>query len=307
MNVSLSKMRHLVAAARHLSVSKAAQELNITQPAVSRSISFIEQVYGVKIFDRVSTGLILTPPGQVAVSEAERLIRSANICGNNLLLLKSGNVGSFHLGLGSAVASVLLPKIGERMFLDDSSLKFATLIRPASSLVERVLASDIELFICPMGDDVNVPEIETFDVGGLSPALVVRTSHPLAQREVVTVSDLRRYPIAASLSLENSVYLRDCATFICDNYNILEEVVMRTDMVWLTLEALARKKVNDEIFKVISVEGMTLPAGKIVCGKLSGRTLSPVGERVIRIVKDVMAELSCEGLAWSAANSEISS
>jgi DNA-binding transcriptional LysR family regulator len=250
--------------------------------------------------------LILTPSGRIAVAEAKKLIRSADICGNNLLLLNSGNVGSFHLGLGSAVASVLLPRIGERIFLHDSSLKFATLIRPASNLVERVLANDIELFICPVEDDLNTPEIETFDVGGLSPALVVRTSHPLAQREVITASDLRQYPVAASLALDNSVYLQECATFICDNYNILEEVVMRTDMVWITLEALARKKVNDGVFKVISVEGMALPAGKIVCGKLSGRTLSPVGERVIKILKGVMEELSREGLAWSAANCEIS-
>ena len=81
---------------------------------------------------------------------------------------------------------------------------------------------------------------------------------------------------------------------------------MCTDMVWLTLEALARKKVNDGVFQVISVEGMTLPAGKIVCGKLSGRTLSPVGERVIRILQDVMEELSREGLAWNATNCETS-
>jgi len=78
--LSLSLLKGFEAAARHLSFTRAAQELSLTQSAVSREIKKLEEQLGHSLFDRVNRGLRLTPSGQVlhrAVGEALKLIDEA--------------------------------------------------------------------------------------------------------------------------------------------------------------------------------------------------------------------------------------
>src|ERR1700761_6734186 len=58
---SLNGLRAFEAAARHLSFTNAAQELNVTQTAISHQIRRLEEELGLKLFERKSRSLVLTP------------------------------------------------------------------------------------------------------------------------------------------------------------------------------------------------------------------------------------------------------
>ena len=78
--LSLDLLRGFRAAARHLSFTRAAQELFVTQPAVSREIRTLEEQLGTPLFRRVNRALQLTQAGQelyAAVDEALSLIDAA--------------------------------------------------------------------------------------------------------------------------------------------------------------------------------------------------------------------------------------
>jgi LysR family glycine cleavage system transcriptional activator len=77
---SLNAMRAFEAAARHLSFTLAAEELHVTQAAVSHQIKALEEHLGMPVFKRLNRALILTPAGQAlfpAVSEALDIMASA--------------------------------------------------------------------------------------------------------------------------------------------------------------------------------------------------------------------------------------
>jgi len=61
---SLKALRAFETAARHLSVSRAAEELAVTQPAVTQQIKALESALGVRLVYREGQGLALTPPGR---------------------------------------------------------------------------------------------------------------------------------------------------------------------------------------------------------------------------------------------------
>ena len=63
MSVSLGRLQQLITVARCGSFSRAAEELNVSQPALSRSIAALERRYGVQIFNRIggTVGLVLFP------------------------------------------------------------------------------------------------------------------------------------------------------------------------------------------------------------------------------------------------------
>ena len=60
----LNSLRAFEAAARHLSFTKAAEELSVTPAAISQQVKLLEDYFSVKLFKRLTRALILTPPGE---------------------------------------------------------------------------------------------------------------------------------------------------------------------------------------------------------------------------------------------------
>lgn len=87
------RLRVFLAAARTLSFTRAAEELFISQPAVSKHVSALETAYGVTLFNRRGSRLCLTAAGEVLLGCAERL------------------EGELRLGASTTVAQYLLPPI----------------------------------------------------------------------------------------------------------------------------------------------------------------------------------------------------
>jgi LysR family glycine cleavage system transcriptional activator len=78
---SLDPLKGFDAAARHLSFTKAAAELFLTQSAISRQIQTLEEQLGVKLFRRETRRLSLTPEGEILHrATAEMLARLADVC-----------------------------------------------------------------------------------------------------------------------------------------------------------------------------------------------------------------------------------
>lgn len=109
---SLSALRTLEAAARHLSFTKAAVELHLTQSAVSRQVRELEAELGVTFFERVRQRLVLTEVGRAYVAEvvaALEHLQSATL----ELLAHRGQGGVLRLATQPAIGMKwLIPRLG---------------------------------------------------------------------------------------------------------------------------------------------------------------------------------------------------
>ncbi|MEE8394177.1 MAG: LysR family transcriptional regulator, partial [Rhodospirillales bacterium] len=107
----LNALRVFEAAARHLSFTRAAGELNVTQAAVSHQIKSLEERLGLSLFRRINRGLLLTDEGQtmlVPVSEALDLIAGAL---ERLQSVESTGILTVSV-LPSFAAKWLVPRLG---------------------------------------------------------------------------------------------------------------------------------------------------------------------------------------------------
>jgi LysR family transcriptional regulator of beta-lactamase len=110
--ISLNALRAFEASARHLSFTKAAEELCVTQAAVSHQVKALEERIGAELFRRTTRGLVLTDEGQALAPELtesfERMLRvvSAFEGGRKREVLTVGAVGTF-------AVSWLLPRLGD--------------------------------------------------------------------------------------------------------------------------------------------------------------------------------------------------
>mgnify|MGYP003369231772 CR=1 FL=1 len=110
MEQHLSQYRIFYAVAKTGNISKAAKELFISQPAISKAISKLEESLGLPLFTRNSRGVQLTVEGQVLFSHVSNAFDTLNRGENELRRIKDFNIGQLKIGVSNTLCKyVLLP------------------------------------------------------------------------------------------------------------------------------------------------------------------------------------------------------
>ena len=272
----LVRLRHVVALASQRSFTRAAEQLHISQPALSRSISEFERRAGVRLFERNRGGIELTAVGRQVVAQAEDLLRSAEAIDLNLKLYAKGEGGSVSIGLGPLFASLVLPSLSRHLLRTWPFLELRTIILPPDHLLDDLLENRIEaIFGSRVPLEGVMPHLEVVQLGEIRMDLLVRAAHPLARRRDLVTKDLQHFPAATTMTLRSFGNLRSAAGLVCDNFEILRDLTLDTDCVWLASADLVREHVAEGRLVRLSVKDYTPPTGDLSLIWRRGRTLSP--------------------------------
>lgn len=103
------RLKTFVSVARHRSFTRAAHELFVTQPAVTRHIKELEAQVGTTLFDRGRGGITLTKAGEAMLYHAEKILDSYRRMQFDLNLLTGNFSGELRLGASSTIAQYVLP------------------------------------------------------------------------------------------------------------------------------------------------------------------------------------------------------
>lgn len=110
MNQNLSSYRIFYAVANAGNISKAAKELYISQPAISKSIQKLEESVGVRLFDRSSRGVTLTSEGELLYSHVKSAFETLSLGEDKLRRSIKLGVGHLTIGVSSTLCKyILLP------------------------------------------------------------------------------------------------------------------------------------------------------------------------------------------------------
>ncbi|VTU45808.1 Hca operon transcriptional activator (plasmid) [Variovorax sp. SRS16] len=109
--MDLRRVRHFVVLAETLNVSRAAERLHIAQPALSVSIQKLETELGSRLFERTSTGVLLTASGEAAVAEARRLLYQGEQLARSAREAAEGTSGRLRIGFVGSAIYQLIPSL----------------------------------------------------------------------------------------------------------------------------------------------------------------------------------------------------
>lgn len=110
MEQNLSQYKIFYEVAKTGNISKAAKELYISQPAISKSISKLEDSLGVALFTRNSRGVQLTSEGELLFHHTESAFESLSRGENELKRIKDFNIGHLRIGVSNTLCKyILLP------------------------------------------------------------------------------------------------------------------------------------------------------------------------------------------------------
>ena len=102
---------YVITVARHMNISKAAQELCITQPALTKFLNRLEKKLGAKLFDRSKTPVSITPAGKKFIENARLILDIEHKMQQELSSISSAARGTVCLGMNTEFCSQTLPYI----------------------------------------------------------------------------------------------------------------------------------------------------------------------------------------------------
>ena len=216
--ITLKQLRYLVAVADERHFGRAAAACNISQPSLSAQIQTLEEVLGVKAFERTKRRVMLTPTGETLVARARRVLSEAEAFVALARQSAPPLTGPFRLGAIPTLAPYLLPRVmpGLRAAFPDLRLYLREDL--TDHLLDRLDRGvlDAVLIALPAGR----PELSERPLYDEPFLLATPPDHALAGREPVRRSDLAGHQL---LLLEDGHCLRDQALEFCSLAGDMEE------------------------------------------------------------------------------------
>jgi DNA-binding transcriptional LysR family regulator len=179
--------------AEQLSFRKAAEELYLTQPAVSLQIKALEEEIGVQLFDRTGAQIALTEAGKVLLGYSQHANALFIQAEQEIAALSGGHAGQLALGASTTIAQYVLPRLlGE--YCKENPRVHPTLISGnTEQIVEAVEKQKIELGFIEGPARSREVKSEPFLEDEL--VLIASTAHEWAERASISVSDLCSAPL----------------------------------------------------------------------------------------------------------------
>ena len=288
MEIDIKRLRQLTTVARTGNFSRAAEELHITQPALSRSIAAFEDHFGIRIFDRGRNGATLTPLGALAIAEAEMLIKQARALDHNLRLYAKGDAGRINFGMGPLIASMVLPALSIHFLQRRPKLHLQATVKSASNLLLELMDDRIEMLFCA-GEQIDASDELTLEnVGSAGFGFFVRKTHPLAGRGPIKRAGLAEFPVLCGSEL--AAFAGSEGAFLCDNYHILRDTALHTDGIWISSPQFVREELQSGELVALEVADYPLPRhSDIVAVRRSGYTPTPAANAISDFVKQFFA------------------
>jgi len=145
-NLTLRQIRIFLSATKHMSFSRAAEELHITAPAVSLQIKEMEEDIGVSLFIRENKKIGLTTAGEYFLLYARRVSSTLNEANTMMERLRGTPVSILKIGLVST-AKYFIPQVLSEFKKDNPNLHIKIEVRNRQQLVELLRDGEIDIAI----------------------------------------------------------------------------------------------------------------------------------------------------------------
>lgn len=251
-------------AALHLNLTKTAELLYISQPAVSRNIKDLETELNIKLFDRVAGKIKLTEAGHIVLAYVESVVALERKLQFSLDALKQQYAGSLRLGASTTIGQYILPPMLAQFHEQYPDIELSLLNDNTDRIENALLNNEIDIAIVeglPQNSFVKyIPFIKDEIVA------IIHTSQVLSQRDEISIDDLKTTPLvlreegSGSLAVitdklkEYGIKLPDMniVLHLGSTESIKSYLAYSNTMALISIHAV-RKEISNGEFKIIDI------------------------------------------------------
>ena len=195
--MKLQQLQYFESVCRLGSVSKAAQELSISQPAISASIRELENEFSVRLFLRVGKTMQLTQEGHTFLKLAKDILeRTENA--SQIMQDLANNRNRIRLGMSSMMASIYLPRILKEFSAQYPEVELTVIEDGIESLLQKLDNRELDIVFNSVGPSVDPTVYRTIPVCSINWCFCTHPSHQLADRTSIKITEIGDTPMAST-------------------------------------------------------------------------------------------------------------
>ncbi len=187
MHITIRQLQVFASVAKHLSYTRAAEELHLTQPAVSMQIKQLEKSVGLDLFEQIGKKIYLTEAGSVVLEHALSITSKLKSIENDLEQLKGIDGGRLSVCIASTVnyfATRLISRFGQAYPTVQISLD----VTNRHDLLKRLVSNEPDLVL--MGRPPSSADLVSTAFMDNPLVIIANPHHPLADKSKVPISQL---------------------------------------------------------------------------------------------------------------------
>lgn len=227
-DLSIRQLQYVVALAETLGFHRAAKRCRVSQPTLSSQVQKLEDVLGVRLFERDRRRVLLTAAGSAVVEHARKVLVDLD----DLLVAATQAAdpfsGTFRVGVIPTVAPYLLPWVTPAVATRWPRLRLALVEQKTDELLTGLRSGSLDAGLLALVDGME--DLEHAPIMEDPFVVAVPTAHPLAKRKTVSLDDLEDEPV---LLLEDGHCLRAQALTLCKRAGATETDLRATSLATL--------------------------------------------------------------------------
>lgn len=261
MNINFELYRVFYAVANVKNISKAAEELNISQPAISKSIKNLEQSLGGKLFIRTRRGVELTDEGKEFhryISEAIEYIHSAENKFNDLINLQTGTI---KIGVSVTLTKKFLLPYIEEFHKKYPKIDIQIVTNLVSDLIPKLKSGLIDIIILNYVPEFMDKDVEIIKCKEIQDCFCANDNFKDLKGKKISLKDLNNYPLILQtkesntrkfvniFSEQNDTILKP--TIELASYSLVEEFTkIGLGIGYITKEYIEKELQSGELFEI---------------------------------------------------------
>jgi DNA-binding transcriptional LysR family regulator len=221
--------------------NQAAQQLNLSQPALTASIKTLEARLGLRLFERSKKGAEPTVFGQHVIASAPDILSRLNRLEDELGLLAGAERGTLRVAAGPVAIHGVLRQVLPAFCRRYPNIELTVLTSSADQIAQDVAAGRLDLGIGALDPALCGAEVITRRLYEETLYVVSRPAHPLQSADHVTLADVLSYPVSLpevpqELRAQTEAQIPPSgpplrAALTTDQYDLILGAVMQSDML----------------------------------------------------------------------------
>lgn len=209
MNINFELYRIFYVVANHSNITKASEELNISQPAISKSIKSLEEQLGGKLFIRTKKGVILTEEGKEFYKYIKHAIEYINNAENKFTDLINLECGCIKIGINTTLTKEFLLPYLEKFNTLFPKIDIQIITDLTSNLMQKLRNGLIDIVIFNINDKEYGNEIKIIKCRKITDCFVVNNKYKDLINKELSLSDLNNYPLILQAKGSNTRWFLD--------------------------------------------------------------------------------------------------
>jgi len=230
--MDLDQLRYFLRVAERQNFTRAAEDLAISQPALSRSIQKLEEELGQPVFERRTRSLSLTDAGALLQARAQQVLTLLE--DTRAEITDDGQSGRVRIGAIPTIAPYFLPDVLRKFSREFPKATLIVQENTTDALLKSCTQGEIDLAILALPVPARYLEVEELFEEEL--LLVLPPDHPLTEVEKIRLTDVEPYPFVL---LDEAHCLSDNIVSFCRQRSFQPVAVERTSQLVMVQELVS--------------------------------------------------------------------